>query len=192
MNSFKNDILFSIVVTSSILFGSCSNDEEPVPVNEEEVITTMTITFVPQGGGGSPVILQTRDLDGDGPNAPVVSVSGSLSSGQTYDANIALLNETESPAEDITSEVQAEGDEHQFFYLTAGNLELDTDYDDVDGNGNPIGLSFIASAGNAGTGTLTVVLRHLPDKEADGVSEGDITNAGGNTDVSEDFPLEIQ
>jgi hypothetical protein len=190
MKPIKRDILFTLLFTTGILLYSCSDDEEPVPVNEEEVITTMTITLAPQSGG-SPVFLQTRDLDGDGPNAPVVSVSGPLSSGQVYNGSIELLNETESPAENITEEVEEEDAEHQFFFLTGGSLDLDTDYADVDSNGNPVGLSFTVTAGVAGSGTLTVVLRHLPDKEASGVSDGDISNAGGETDVSQDFSVEI-
>lgn len=191
MKPIKRNFLFTLLFTTGILFYSCSDDEEPVPVNEEEVITTMTITLAPQGGG-TQVTLQTRDLDGDGPNAPVVTVSGPLSSGQVYNGTIELLNETESPAENITEEVEGEGEEHQFFFVVGGSLDLDTDYADQDGDGNPVGLAFTATAGAASTGTLTVVLRHDPDKDAAGVSDGDIANAGGETDISQDFPVEIQ
>ena len=34
-----------------------------------------------------------------------------------------------------------------------------------------------------GHGQFTVTLRHEPDKSAQGVSAGDITNAGGETDI---------
>jgi len=191
MKSYNKDLLFALLFIIGVLISSCSDDVEPVLVNEEEVITTITITLAAQGGG-TQVTLQSRDLDGDGPNAPVVTVSGPLSSGQTYDGSIELLNETQSPAEDITEEVEQEEDEHQFFFLIGGSLDLDTDYADQDGDGNPVGLSFTATAGVASSGTLTVVLRHEPDKDGTGVSDGDITNAGGETDVSQDFSLEIQ
>ena len=180
--------LMIYVVLSSI---ACSDDDEPIPINEEEVITTLTVTLAPQSGG-SPIFLQSRDLDGDGPNPPVVTVSGPLQSGQVYNGSIELLNETESPAEDITEEVEEEDDEHQFFYLIGGTLDLTTDYTDQDDDGNPIGLTFTATAGAASNGILTVVLRHEPDKDAAGVSDGEIANAGGETDISQDFSLEIQ
>ena len=160
-------------------------------MNEEEVITKITVTLAPQGGG-SPVFLQTKDLDGDGPNPPVVTVSGPLMSGVVYNGSIEVLNETEIPAEDITEEIEEEDEEHQFFFLVGGALDLDTDYSDMDGNGNPIGLVFTATAGAASNGIFTVVLRHEPDKDADGVSEGEIANAGGETDIEQDFSLEIQ
>jgi hypothetical protein len=41
-------------------------------------------------------------------------------------------------------------------------------------------------------GSLTIILRHEPDKSAPGVSEGDIANAGGETDIQLNFELIIQ
>ena len=183
--------LYLILLGAMVAFVSCDDDDTPPPINEEEVITTLTVTLLPQGGGGAPIILQSRDLDGDGPNPPVVTVSGSLTSGQDYDGSIVLLNETESPAEDITEEIEEEDEDHQFFFITGGNLDVTTAYTDQDGNGQPIGLSFSSAAGVPSTGTFTVVLRHEPDKDGAGVSDGDITNAGGETDISVDFQLEV-
>jgi hypothetical protein len=188
-----NKLQAPVLLLTMIFVVSCDNDDDapPPPINEEEVITTLKVTLAPQGGG-SPVFLQTRDLDGDGPDAPVVTVSGPLMSGVVYDGTIEVLNETEIPAENITEEIEEEDEEHQFFYLVGGALDLDTDYSDMDGNGNPIGLAFTATAGAASNGIFTVVLRHEPDKDADGVSEGEIANAGGETDIEQDFSLEIQ
>lgn len=189
--NYKN-ILMAISAMALIVFNiSCSSDDEPDPVNEEEVITTMTVTLAPQTGG-SPIMLQTRDLDGDGPNPPVVTVSGPLTADKAYNGTIELLNETVSPVENITTEVAAEGDEHQFFYQTVGGLDLTTTYADQDGDGNPVGILFTLETGDASTGSLTVVLRHEPDKDASGVSDGDIGNAGGETDISASFSVEVQ
>jgi hypothetical protein len=151
----------------------------------------MTLTIVPQGGG-TPVILQSRDLDGDGPGAPVITVSGPFFENTSYNGTIELLNETEVPAEIITEEVEEEGDEHQFFFRTNGTIDITTAYADSDVNGNPIGIAFTLAAGAVSTGTLTVTLRHEPDKGAQGVSDGDITNAGGNTDIEQSFQVEVQ
>ena len=92
MKTFK---LFTLLAISATFFVGCNNDDDntPDPVNEEEVITSMTVTLMPEGGGIS-VILETRDLDGDGPNPPEVSVSGPLSVGTTYMGSIAVVNET--------------------------------------------------------------------------------------------------
>lgn len=184
----KNLKSLSILLFASLLFVACSNDDEnPEPVNEEEVITTMTVTLLPNGGG-TPVTLQTRDLDGDGPNAPTVTVSGNLTAGATYNGSIVLLNETEDPAENVTEEVQEEAEEHQFFYSVAGGLNATTEYANFDGDGNPLGTEFILSTGDASNGSMTFTLRHEPKKPNDG-SLGD---AGGETDIQATFNLTIE
>ena len=59
--------ILSMLALTGILFTGCSDDDEtPEEVNEEETITTMTVTLVPNGGGDT-ITLQSRDLDGDGP-----------------------------------------------------------------------------------------------------------------------------
>ena len=182
----KNLKLIALLVIPVIFSTSCSNDD--APVNEEEVITTVTTTLV---GGGQTITLTSRDLDGDGPNAPVITVSGNLVAGTTYTGSTKFLNELESPAEDITVEVEEEGADHQVFYQLPSSIGTVT-YTDTDANGRPIGLNFILVAGTSGsTGTLTVTLRHLPNKTASGVSGGDITNAGGNTDAAVSFSVAV-
>lgn len=173
----------------TLIFSACSSSDDPEVVNEEELITTLAVTLTPQGGG-SDVTLRYRDLDGDGPSAPVITVSSALASGVIYNGNIEVLDETKSPAEDITEEIEEEDEEHQFFYTFTNGIAT-TAYTDADGNGNPVGLTFTLTAGAAGSGNFTVTLRHEPDKTAPGVSSGDITNAGGETDISATFPLVI-
>ncbi len=180
----------SILIIALLIITSCSDDDNPIIVVEEEVITTMTITLTPDGGGTS-TIMQTRDDDGDGPNPPVVTNPVNLAANTTYTGSIELLNELESPAEDITEEVEELDDEHQFFF-SATNAIATFDYTDQDDDGNPVGLNFTLTTGNAGTGTVTVSLIHEPMKDASGVSDGDITNAGGEEDISETFNVVVQ
>lgn len=184
MNKFKFLALITIIGT---FFIACSSDDNnPAPVNEEEVITTLTVTLTP-AGGGTAITLQSRDLDGDGPNAPVVTVSGNLAASTTYNGTIELLNETESPAENITDEVEEEDDEHQFFYTVGTGLNLTTTYTSFDGNNNPLGVTFDATTGAASNGTLTFTLRHEPTKPNTGLAD-----AGGETDISVAFDVTIQ
>ena len=176
--------LLSLVLITGIIFQSCSSDDDnPDPVNEEEVITTLTATL---NGGGSTVTMTFQDLDGDGPGAPTMNVSGPLAAGTTYTGSLDLLNEAESPAESITEEIEEEDDEHQFFFSSTNNIGTFA-YTDMDGDGNPVGLSFTLTTGAATTGNVTIILRHEPSKGAPGVSDGDITNAGGETDISVTF-----
>jgi len=175
-----------LLSATALLAFSCSNDDNG-PVNEEEVITTVTTTLT---GGGQVITLTSRDLDGDGPNAPTVTVSGNLTANTTYAGEVSFLNETVSPADDITVEVEEEGVDHQIFYQLPAALGTVT-YTDLDLNGKPIGLAFTLTTGNAGTGNLKVTLRHLPNKSATGVAAGDITNAGGATDALVTYPVTV-
>ncbi len=174
----------------TLFFVACSNDDDaPEIINEEEVITTLTATLVPVSG--PTLTLTTRDLDGDGPNEPVVTVSGNFAANTTYNGSLNLLNETVSPPESITNEIEEEGDEHQFFFQATNNIATFT-YTDSDANDKPIGLNFRLTTGNAGNGTITIILRHEPNKSATGVEEGNIANAGGETDISVTFNVTVQ
>lgn len=184
----KNLKFLALTIATVFIFSSCSKDDDPIPVNEEELITTVRVTLV---GGGQIVTMTSTDLDGgDGPNAPTIAVSGNLVANTTYAGSVEFLNELQNPAEDITAEVEEEGTDHQVFYQFAAALGTIT-YTDLDANGKPIGLTFNYVTGNAGSGTLTVTLKHLPNKSAAGVSTGDITNAGGATDAEVVFPFVI-
>ena len=186
LKTMKNLKFLTTVIFATLLFVSCSDDDTPTPVNEEEVITTMTVTLTPNGGGTS-ITLQTRDLDGDGPNTPVVTVSGDLTAGVTYDGSIVLLNETENPSENITDEVEDESLDHQFFYTSGGNLDVTTAYGNNDSNGNPLGTEFTIIAGAPSSGTLTFTLRHEPTKPNTGLGD-----AGGETDIAATFNVTVQ
>ncbi|WP_420601314.1 type 1 periplasmic binding fold superfamily protein [Flagellimonas sp.] len=189
----------SLALIAGQLFVSCSNDDDtPEEVNEEETITTMTVALVPTSG--TTVTLSSRDLDGDGPNAPVIQVSGSLAENTTYSGTVVLLNETETPAEEVNEEIEGEAAEHQFFFAVGGNLNATTAYDDQESDyvsdetgenfttTNPVGIEFTLTTTDASTGTLTVTLRHEPKKP----NNGTLADAGGETDITQTFNLTIE
>jgi hypothetical protein len=183
MKTFK---YVTLLFLSLGLFASCS-DDDPDAVNEEEVITTVTLALTPQGGGTT-VVFQSRDLDGDGPDQPIISVTGDLMANTQYEGTIEFLNELEDPAEDITTEVFDEGDEHQVIYTFNGTSGTSITYDDMDEDGNPIGLMVLLNSGTAADNNmLTVVLKHEPTKPNDGT----IAGAGGETDVEATFTYNV-
>ena len=171
------------LLASALVFASCSDDDNtPDEVNEEEVITTLTVTL---DSGTDQIVLQYQDLDGEGSDPAEITVSGTLSANTVYDGSIVLLNEIE--GENITEEVEEEADEHQFFYTVGSGLNVTTDYNDADSMGNPVGLSFILSTLDASSGALTFTLRHEPNKPNDGLE-----TAGGETDIEVTFDVTVQ
>jgi uncharacterized protein YcfL len=67
----KNLKIAALTLVSLFFLASCNNDD-PIAVNEEEVITTVTTTLT---AGSQTVTLTSRDLDGDGPMKLVVTAS---------------------------------------------------------------------------------------------------------------------
>ena len=117
----------------------------------------MTITLVASDQSGV-VVLQTRDLDGEDGEDPVVTVSGSISNMTSYIGSIQWLNEMEDEPEDITVEILEEADEHQVFFGIGDGLPIQVVYADEDGDGNPVGVNFILApteAGVTGSGPIT-------------------------------------
>jgi hypothetical protein len=171
----------ALALFTATLFSSCSDDGHDHGTNEEELITTVITTLT---SGNQTITLTSKDLDGNGPNAPVVTTSGDLTVNTNYTGSIQFLNESVSPSIDITKEIKEEGLEHQIFYQAAASIGAFT-YTDADTKGKPIGLAFtLRTAASPTTGTITVVLKHEPNKSASGVAGGSMTNAGGSTDAS--------
>ena len=183
----KNFLSF-LALMSIMALTSCEKDDPVIPP-EEELITTLTYTLSPAGGGAD-VVLSFVDLDGDGGNAPEIT-GGTLSANETYTGSIILLNESEAPTEDITQEIREEDDAHQFFFQTDISGLIIT-YDDQDADGNPVGLTTSLTTGDSSNGTLSIILRHEPDKSGTGVADGVITNAGGETDIEVTFNIDVQ
>lgn len=177
------------VLLAPLFIISC-NDDDTIIENPEEVITTVTVELADANNSSNLVTLEFSDPDGDGGNEPVITTEN-LSSNTLYNGKIYFLNESVSPADDITEEIREEDEDHQIFYAFEG-VNVAFNYTDNDENNNSVGLSFTLETMEAGTGILLVTLRHEPDKFASGVANGDIQNAGGETDVEVEFDIQIQ
>ncbi|MGJ8685465.1 MAG: type 1 periplasmic binding fold superfamily protein [Nonlabens sp.] len=183
----KTTIKTLAILSTLSFFASCSDDDAPQVINEEEVITTVEYTLTNTADATNVVVYKSVDADGDGPNPPIVTTTGVLMANSSYMGSVQFLNEAESPAENITEEVEGESDEHEVFYI-ASIPDVMIAKDDVDVNGNPLGVMTTFQTGAVSTGNLTVVLRHEPMKPND----GSLSNAGGETDVQVVFDLTIQ
>ncbi len=201
LKPFLTAALFTFAVTG------CGDDHDGHNHgNEEEVISAVALTFTPVAGGAG-MTFEFDDPDGDGGDPPTID-NIDIAAGD-YNLTIVLENRLEDPAEDITQEVSDEGDEHQLFFTgsavngpAANNpgAPLSHDYADQDMGGLPIGLSNTITAA-AGTGDMTVVLRHLPplndqptkvDGLAEDVAGGGISSIGGSSDVQVTLSVTVQ
>ena len=203
-------ILTAAVFVSAALTFACADDDDASPTGpadpeeheeeddhhgpgEEELITTLKITLTPSGGG-APLTVQFQDLDGEGGNAPVVDRIV-VDAGTDYTGTVQVLNETETPPENITEEVEEEAEAHQFFYTPLGGFspasisysDKESDYVTNSGADHPVGLAFTLSVPeNAANGQLRVRLSHYDDAPKDG------TNLSDETDIDVTFDVQVR
>ncbi|MDG1476290.1 MAG: type 1 periplasmic binding fold superfamily protein [Vicingaceae bacterium] len=193
MSRIKTYSILAVIALTTVMVGCSKDDDTPEPAttpsgtttppNEEELITSAILNFVDTAGVQPSVQVAFRDPDGDGGNAPTEHDTIRLVANTYYTATIQLLNESESPAEDITLEVQQEDDEHLFCY-TPSNTNVAITRTDSDGT-YEVGIATFWSTGASATGETTVTLKHQPD-----VKDG--TCAPGDTDIEISFVTEIQ
>ena len=63
--------IFIVNILFTVLFLNSCKDDDPIDMNDEEVITTLTYTLTPTSG--DVVTLSFLDLDGDGGDDPIIT-----------------------------------------------------------------------------------------------------------------------
>ena len=198
-NIFKlNILLYSLL--SLVIFTACE-DDDIVPEEEEEMEVITDVTLVFTSDAGAVVTASAQDPDGEGVQELVVLDEIQLQAGTNYTLTFDIMNNLETPGESIGEEIAEEDDEHQIFFAWTegafsnptgnGNIDNASDpvnYNDADGNGNPLGLNTSWTAGDPTTAaSFTVRLQHQPDVKTSTSGAND-----GDTDFELQFRLTIQ
>jgi len=198
-NIFKlNILLYSLL--SLVIFTACE-DDDVVPEEEEEMEVITDVTLVFTSDAGAVVTASAQDPDGEGVQELVVLDEIQLQAGTNYTLTLDIMNNLETPGESIGEEIAEEDDEHQIFFAWTegafsnptgnGNIDNASDpvnYNDADGNGNPLGLNTSWTAGDPTTAaSFTVRLQHQPDVKTSTSGAND-----GDTDFELQFRLTIQ
>lgn len=176
------------IFTISVLFTSCKKDV--MEENEEEVITTMKLTFVPVGGGTN-LEFSFDDPDGPGGAAPTQQPIV-LAASKTYNVTVQLLNKTSTPAEDITDEVEEEAEAHRFYYTSSPASNITVSGLNNDPNGIPLGVTSVWNTAAAATGKLKVTLRHYPGNPPDKANADTVDSPKSGTDIEVEFDTTVQ
>lgn len=82
----KNLSILALAVVIIVSLNGCSKND-PQPINEDELITTVTTTLT---NGSNTISLVYKDLDGNGPYEPIVNVSGSLTATTSYTGTVTF------------------------------------------------------------------------------------------------------
>jgi len=202
VNELKMYSFYVMMAMGVILTGCSEDDEAPEPENEEEVITDVKLIFTNDADAADLVTARAQDPDGVGVQELELLDEITLGIDKSYTLTIEIENNLDSPGEDVAEEIEEEDKEHQFFFSFSadaftnpagnGNIDNSSDpmkYNDMDGNGNPLGLStsWTTGSNNLADGTFTIRLHHQPDVKSatSGASDGD-------TDFELKFVLNIQ
>lgn len=177
-----------IVLGMPFAIAACDKADNPEPGDENELITTVTLRFT-EPGSTSALTFTYRDTDGDGGQAPTKFDAITLKANTTYNVTITFLDESKTPAVNLTDEITSKKDEHLIVYTPTPVTLLTFTATDKDSRNFPIGLAGTAKTGVAGMGKLKVQLRHQPPVNGQPVKNG--TVAPGSDDVNLDFTLTV-
>jgi hypothetical protein len=187
MNNIFKFALTSIAV-ASITFAGCKKDKVENPdVEEQELITTVKLHVT--GANSFDKTFTYKVENGFGVTSPgtITRDDIALAPNTEYNMEVHLLNEKKNPAEDITEEVIAEKNDHLFLFEAQTSLLTLTD-GNKDNNGAPFNQTIKVKTGAAGSGSLTVILKHEPANK----NAANAADAGGETDVEATFNVVVQ
>ena len=186
LNSMKTSKFFIAAIFCLTLITSCSDDDDPVIVNEVELITDVVLTFT-NTTDATDVVTMTNNAPNGQEGTFTNTVAGSFTSGATYELRLAVTNESEAPDVDdiLNDDIIPEADEHFFVYgVNTINLTMSRDAADNDGaGGSKLGVLTTWVAGAASTGNVNITLVHEP------ATTDDSNNFGVATGGEEDFNI---
>jgi hypothetical protein len=183
----KNRIIILSIAIVAFL-SACKKDDNnvynPNPINEEELITTVSLSFQSNTFPTLPIVYNYRDLDSIGGNAPTVDTI-ILSRDVIYMLKLYFLDESKNPVVDISEEVAEEANDHLVVFSTDTNY-LKVEISDFDSNtpALPLGLNSLVTVKGPIVTSMRVTLKHQP-----GIKNGDPNL--GETDVEVVYPVII-
>lgn len=184
MKKIRNSFVVAGLLAGILFLNSCKKESTP-ETNDEEVITTMKLTFTPVGGGTAQVF-QFDDPDGPGGSAPTQD-NIVLNAAKAYTVSVQLLNKTTNPVTDVTTEVEEESEAHRFYYEPSSGANITVNGLDLDPNGIPVGINSVWTTGAAGSGQLTVTLRHYPGNPPNKALSDPVNSTKSGTDITVTF-----
>ncbi len=180
-------IFFTLIF--SILFLQCKKQDDVVPTDDNELITTVQLIFTDASNQSSTFTFQ--DKDGDPKTAPEKFDKITLNKNSDYTLDIKLFDDTKSPALDISKQINDESDSHLFVYKVNPVSLLNIMSADIDKNGLPVGLKGKGKSQYApGTGKFRLILKHQPPINGVKIKTGN--EESGSTDVDLEFDLIIK
>jgi hypothetical protein len=186
----KQSIITASVSLVMLVWTSCNKDEKNVapPEPENEIITTVKLVAVNAADTTDVVTAQWKDLTPNDGNPDLSAANMTLKKDATYNVTISFLDETKTPADDVTEEVKDRANYHLICYTPASGLNLTVVRTDHDTNTPQmeLGVETTFTTGAASNGSLQVALHHQPS----GKNGTDCSI--GSTDADVPFVITVQ
>ena len=190
-------ISFIYLLLIAAIVAACGKDdtkvEEPHDEHEHELITTVIVAL---NDGTNTLEFEWTDHDGDGGEVPEIDTL-QLKANTIYSVALRFLDESDAHeeeehehehdhehGEDITPEIEAEGDEHLICFTSTGEV-ISVERTDQDANNLAIGLTSTWGTTTAGSGNMNITLKHQPGIKTE------VNCDLGDTDIDVTFPVVI-
>ncbi len=179
------------IASAGILFISSCGTDTPTPNvdYDQEKVTNVRVTYNLLDNNGQPSgsVVQVNIDENGTANPETVQ----LEIGKKYKTEISFFNQSEL----LNNEIAGEATQHKVFLLTSQDGIINYEYNDMDPNGNGIGLNGTTTVMQAGTISLNLVLRHGLNKNnasAQGYNNTNYLQAGGVDDANVLFNIQAQ
>lgn len=186
----KKGVRFTaLFLALSVGYWSCSNDEKAVapPVPGNEFLTTVRLVATNAADASDVQVASITDTTlvqhpADSINNHVLN----LKAGAVYHVQVQFLDETKTPAGDVTAEIKERQNYHLICFNVDAALKLTVQRTDHDTNPTPleVGLQDDITTGVASSGILNVQLRHQPNSKNG-------TCDPGSSDADVDFTVNV-
>jgi hypothetical protein len=179
----------ALFTTATIALFSCQTGDDPVPVPvEQELVTTVKLIVTNSSGFNKTFTYKVENGFGSTTPGTVTKDEVILEPNKEYNLEVQLLNEKKTPVENITEEVISENNDHLFIYQATPAGLLTFTNGSKDAANNPFNQRLTLTTTNAGSGELTVTLKHNPTNKNATTPDA----AGGETDAEANFTVKVQ
>lgn len=184
----KITLLTMAIVALSLFWVSCNKEEKAVspPAPGNEFLTTVKLVATNIADTADVQTAKWVDLNPNGGTPDLSQASLNLRKNAKYNVQVFFMDESKSPAEDITTEIRDRANYHLICYGIYSGLNLSVKRTDKDTNvpALELGLTAEFTTGDISAGNLEVSLHHQPN-----VKNGDCER--GSTDADVNFTINI-
>jgi len=176
----KSVFILAIVAAFMFAVNGCKKSETAVspPVPGNEFLTTVQLIVTNSANAGDVQTVAVKQLPGQAIDYSKATLNLKINS--TYTVAVKFLDETTTPAGDVTTDIYDRRNYHLIcFAVTGANLSVVRTDKDTNNPPLQIGLQDTFTTTAASTGSLNVQLRHQPNAKNGscdpGSSDADVT-----------------